>query len=111
MGDEVGAEIFERFTAGDVVVVVVAVNNVLDWLARHLLDLIDIRGDGLRSTETDWIGRNDAIGRHDEHRLVALITEYIDVVGPFDLCGGECRRRGWGCCRWLRLGRGQRSRK
>ena len=91
--NEAGAEVLERLTARDVIVVAVAVDDVLDWLRGHLLDLVDVGGHGLWPAETDWIGRDDAVGGHDEHRLVALVAEDVDIVGPFDLCGRECRRR------------------
>ena len=55
--------------------------------------------------EADRIGRDDAVRRHDKHRLVALITEDVDVVGPLHLGGCERWRCGRRRCRGLGLGR------
>ena len=96
VGDEDGAEVLERLAAGDVVEMAVAVDHVADGRLGDLADLADIggrRGPAL----ADRIGGDDAVGRDDEHRLMALITEHVDVVGAGDLGGREQRRcRGLG---------------
>ena len=88
------ARILERLAAGDVIVVMVAVDHVADRRAGDLPDLVDIGGDRLRPVAADRVGGDDARGRHDEHRLMALVAEDVDVVGALDLGGGEQRRRG-----------------
>ena len=83
--DHHGAGILERFAAGDVVVMVVAVDQIFDGLVGDLLDLGDIGHRRLRPAIADRIGGDHAGRRDDEHRLVVLIAEDIDVVGAFDL--------------------------
>ena len=56
MRDELGAGILEWFAAGDVVVVVVAINDVLDRLVGNLLDLINIGRYRLRPSIADRVG-------------------------------------------------------
>src|SRR6516165_9050878 len=88
--DEGCAELLERLPARDVVVVMMAVDNVFDWLVGDSLDGIDI---GLGRTQIRyWIGGDDALRRHDEHRLMVAVTENIDVIGAIHLLGGSCRR-------------------
>jgi hypothetical protein len=112
------AEILERLAAGDVVVVMVAVDHVPDWRRSDFLDLVDVGGDGVRAVQPDRVGRDDALGRDHEHRLMATETEDVDVVGPVDLGGGEwrgsrrwrgrrCGWRGCWCGRLLCLRRGE----
>ena len=94
MRDERRAQVLERLAAGDVIVVAVAVDHVLDRLLGDLLDLVDVgrsrpaagrRPIGSVAITPAW--------RDDEHRLMALVAEDVDVVGAFDLGGGEQRRR------------------
>ena len=67
MGNKTRTKVFEWLATGDVIVVVVAVDDVFDGLTCHLLDLIDVGGDRLRAPKTDGIGRNDPIRGDDEH--------------------------------------------
>ena len=86
LGDEGRAHVLERLAAGDMVEVAVAVDHVLDRRLADRLDGVDI---GLhRPPLADRIGRDHAVRRGDEHRLVAHIAEYVDVVGALDLGEG-----------------------
>src|SRR5262244_4319352 len=58
--DERGAGVLEGFAAGDMVIVVMTVNDVPDRLVRDLLDLVDISCHRLRTPVTDGIGRDHA---------------------------------------------------
>ena len=109
LGDEGRAEILERPATGDVVEVMVAVDHVFDRRRRDFPDLVEIGLDRLRPQIADRIGGDHALGRDDEHRLIALIAEDIDVVGAVDLDGDEGgRRRGrGGGLRGRRLRRGR----
>ena len=51
--DDRGARILERLAARDVVEVLVAVDQVLDRLARDLLDLVDVGDDSLWAAVPD----------------------------------------------------------
>ena len=88
VGDDRRAGILERLAAGDVVVVVVAVDQVLDRLVGDLLDLLDVGLDHFRPAVADRIGGDHAGLGHHEHRLVVAGAEDVDVVGAFDLGGG-----------------------
>jgi hypothetical protein len=89
--DELGACIFERLAAGDVIEVVVAVNHVPDRLVRDLLDLFYIGRHRLGAAVADRVGRDHAGRRDDKHCLAVPVTEDVDVIGAFDL--GGCERR------------------
>jgi hypothetical protein len=103
------------------VVVVVAIDQEFDRGLGNLADLIQVGFRRLRPAVADRIGDDDAGGRHDEHRLMVLIAENIDVIGALDLGGREhrllrrrlCRRRGrrLGNRTGGETGREQRSRK
>src|SRR5262249_29312605 len=86
-----GAGILERLAAGDVIVVVVAVDQELDRLVGHLLDLGGVVLAAGRPAVGDRIGRDHAVLGDDEHRLMVAVAEYVDVVGAVDLCGLELR--------------------
>jgi len=103
--DEGRAGLLERLAAGDMVEVVVAVDHVLDRLARDLLDLVDVGDHRLRAPVADRVGRDHAGRRDHEHRLVVSIAENVDVVGAVDLGG----REGW-LRRLLRVGRRAQAR-
>src|SRR5205823_6087116 len=85
------AGILERLAAGDVVVVMVAVHEVLDWLVGHLADFVDIRLHHFRPAIADGIRSDDAILRRDEHRLVVAGAEDVDILRAVDLGGGVGR--------------------
>ncbi|MGY4378601.1 hypothetical protein ACVWZ3_006240 [Bradyrhizobium sp. i1.3.6] len=88
--DEGGTEILEGLATGDVVVMVVAVDDVFDRLVGDGLDGVDI---GFCRTQIrDRVGRDHALRRHDEHRLVTAIAEDVDVLGAVDLFGRGLRR-------------------
>ena len=103
VGDDLRAGILERLAAGDVVVVVVAVDQVLDRLVGDLLDFVDIGCHRLRASVTDGIGGDHAVSGDDEHRLVVGVAEDVDVIGAFHL-GGRKRERFWLLRLLLRLG-------
>src|SRR3954451_10889825 len=85
------ARIFEGLAAGDVVVVVMAVDQEFDRLVGNLLDLGDIVLPAGRSAIGDRIGRDHAVFGDDEHRLMIAIAEDVDVVGALDLRGLDLR--------------------
>jgi hypothetical protein len=85
------ARVLERLAAGDMVVMVVAVDQILDRLVGDLLDLVDVGHRGLRPPVRDRVGRDHAILRDHEHGLVAAVAEDVDVIGAFDLGGLEKR--------------------
>ncbi|MFK4525334.1 hypothetical protein ABIF90_003315 [Bradyrhizobium japonicum] len=90
MRDEGGTEILEGLATGDVVVMVVAVDDVFDRLVGDGLDGVDI---GFCRTQIrDRVGRDHALRRHDEHRLMTAIAEDVDVLGAVDLFGRGLRR-------------------
>ena len=99
--DDGGAGVLERLAAGDVVVVMVAVDQVLDRLFRDLLDLVDVGLPARRPAVGDRVGSDHAGLGDDEHRLMVAVAEDVDVVGAFHLgrlerrAGGCGRRRGW----------------
>ncbi len=92
LGDEGRAHVLERLAAGDMVEVDVAVDHVFDRRLADRLDGVDI---GLRRPPfADRVGRDHAVRRDDEHRLVTHIAEDVDVIGPIDLGGGGRRLLG-----------------
>ena len=100
--DDSRASVLEGLAAGDVVEVMVAVDQILDRLARDLLDLVDVGHHRLRAPVADRVGGDHARGGDHEHRLMVAVTEDIDVIGALDLGGRERGRRGL-------LGPGDRS--
>src|SRR5215475_1246473 len=91
MSDDGGAGVLERLAAGDVIVVVVAVDQELDRLVGHLLDLGNVVLAAGRPAVGDRIGRDHPVLGDDEHRLVVAVAEYVDVVGAVDLGGLDLR--------------------
>ena len=89
--DDSGAGILEGLAAGDVIEVVVAVDQVLDRLAGDLLDLVHIGLSARRPAVGDRIGGDHAGLGDDEHRLMVDVAEDVDVVGALDL--GRLDRR------------------
>ena len=105
MRDDLGAEVLERLATGNVIEMMMAVDQVFDRLVGDLLDFVDVGLHRLRPQVADRIGRDHALLGDDEHRLMALIAEDIDVLRAVDLGGREWRWR----CRGGRRGRGGRS--
>src|SRR5262249_14357037 len=81
------ASILEGFAAGDVIEVVVTVDQVLDRLIGDLLDFVDIRLSAGRPAVSDWVGGNHPGFGDDKHCLVVDVAEDVDVVGAFNLDG------------------------
>src|SRR4029078_6979179 len=102
MRDDGRALILEHFAAGSVVVVMMAIDQILDRSLGDFPDFLQIRFCRLRTAIADRVGDDYAGGRDDEHRLMVLIAEDIDVVGAVDLGG----RKHWLLCRGLRHGSG-----
>ena len=97
MRDDERAGILERLATRDMVVMMVAVDQVFDRRPRDLANLVDVSLRGLRAQIGNRIGRDDTLGRDDEHRLITAIAENVDVVG--DLRRREKRwRSGWRWC-------------
>ena len=105
-----GAGVLERLAAGDVVEVVVAVDQVLDRLVGDLLDLVDVLLPAGRPAVGDRIGGDHARIGDDEHRLMVAVAEDVDVVGAVDL-GGLDLRPGGRRRRRRRRWRGRRGRR
>src|SRR5215475_12694983 len=102
--DDARAGVLERLAAGDVVVVVMAVDQIFDRLIGHLLDFVDIGLTTSRAAIGNRIGGDHARLGDDEHRLMIAVTKDVDVVSAFDLGGGEgrsllLRKRPNGCCK------------
>src|SRR5262249_55648589 len=95
------AQILERLTAGSVIEMAVAVDDVFDRRLGYGLGGGRV---GLgRPTQVDGVGGDHACGRDDDHRLIAAITENVDVVGDLGGCRWRRRGRGWrgsGSRRW-----------
>jgi hypothetical protein len=81
MGDDGGARILEGFAAGDVVEVMVAVDEVLDGGAlAHFLDLVDVLLAALGPAIGHRVGSDHAFLGDDEDGLVVAVPEDVDVV-------------------------------
>src|SRR5262245_47970311 len=91
MRDNGGTLILEHLATGNVVIVMMAVDEILNGRFGDLADLVQISLRRLRAAVTDRISDDHAGRRDDEHRLMILITENVDVVGAVDLCG--CKHR------------------
>jgi hypothetical protein len=95
VGDEHGACLLERGAAGDVIEVMVAVNDVPDRRGGQLSHFREIQG---RCRRTDRIGDDDTRRINHEHRLIAGKFEDVDAISDrLDDC-----RRGRGSRRLLR---------
>ena len=84
MGDDSGTGIFERLPAGDVVEVVMAVNQVSDRPVGDFPDFGDVGSASLRSAVRHRIGGDDSVAGDEEHRLVIAVAEDVNVVGAVD---------------------------
>ena len=79
------ASILEGFATGDVVEVVVTVDQVPDRLVGDLFDFVNIRLSASWPAVSDWVGGNHSGVGDDEHRLVIDVAEDVDTVGAFNL--------------------------
>ena len=86
-----GAGVLEGFAAGDVVVVVMAVDQILDRLVGDFLDLVDVLLAAVRPAMRHGVGRDHTRLGDDEDRLMVAVAEQIDVVGAVDLLGLDLR--------------------
>src|SRR5262249_61693582 len=86
-----GTSVLEWLAAGDVVEMVMAVDQELDGLVGDLFDLGDIVLSTGRPPVGDGIGRDDAVPGNNEHRLMIAVAEDVNVVGAFDLGGLDLR--------------------
>ena len=93
MRDDLCAGLLEGLAAGDVVVMVMAVDQVFDRRLGDLLDFLDVGLRRLRPAVADGSVAITPAG-DDEHCLMVAVAENVDVVGSLDLCRGESRRRG-----------------
>ena len=91
--DHPRAGVLERLAAGNVVVVMVTVDEILDRLVRDLLDLVDVGLPARRTPVGNWIGRDHARLGDDEHGLVVAVAEDVDVVRALHFCRGKGRWR------------------
>src|SRR5581483_967779 len=104
MGDHCSAGILEHLAAGNVVVVMVAVDQVLDRRLRDFADFVEVGLGCLRAAVADRVGDDHACRRDNEHGLMVLVAENVDVVGAVDLRSLEHRP-----LRLRRRGRGETS--
>src|SRR6476646_9221990 len=70
MRDDGRALILEHFAAGSVVVVMMAIDQILDRSLGDFPDFLQIRFCRLRTAIADRVGDDYAGGRDDEHRLL-----------------------------------------
>ena len=89
--DDGCAGILERLAAGNMVEMVMTVDQVADRGLRDLPDLGDVVLRSGRPAIGNRIGRNHPIRRDDEHRLVVAIAENVDVLGSVNLPGLDRR--------------------
>ena len=99
MRDDRGASILQGLASGDVIEMVVAVDQILDGLVGDLLDLIDVGLPTCRPPVGDRIGGDDAGTGDNEHRLMVDVAKDVDVIGTLDLrrldwWSGRCAGRG-----------------
>ena len=72
-------------------VMMMAVDQIFDWLVRDLLDLIDILLAAVRPAVGDRIRCDYVVLGDYEHRLVVAIPKDVDVLGAVDLRGLDLR--------------------
>ena len=96
--DERGAGVLEGLTAGYMVEMMMAVNDVPDRLIRDLLDFVQVSGHRLGPSVAYRIGRDHALLGDDKHCLRAAVTKNINVLGALYFSGRKRRLL-------LRLGR------
>jgi hypothetical protein len=88
------AGVLECLAAGNVVVVMMTVDEILDRLARDLLDLVDVGLSARRPAIGNGIGRDYARLGDDEHGLMVAVAEDVDVVRTLHFRRGKRRCRG-----------------
>src|SRR5262245_11005554 len=91
MRDDSRALVLENLPARSVIVVMMTVDQVLDRSFCDLANFFQISLCRLRAAIADRVSDDHAGRRDDEHRLVILIAEDVDVVGAFDF--GGCKHR------------------
>src|SRR5262245_61290565 len=87
VGDDLRTRILEGFAAGDVIEVMMAVDQILDRFIGYLLDLLDIALPAGRFAVGDRIGGDHPGLGDNEHRLMIDIAENVDVVRAWHLGG------------------------
>ena len=80
MADELG-RVGEDDAARGVIPVAVRVEHVAD---RHLEPRRDLRLEPAREVAVDRIAHDDAVGRHQEHRVVVVVLRAIELTGDVD---------------------------
>src|SRR5262249_24988387 len=83
--DDGRARVLEWLASSDVIVMMMAVDQVLDRLVGNLSDLGDVVLAAGRPAQCDRIGRDHTIFGDDEHRLMIAGAEDGDVLGTLDL--------------------------
>src|SRR6516162_1129410 len=89
--DDGGSGVLECLAAGDVVIMMIAVDQIFDWLVRDLLDFIDILLAAVRPAVGDRIRCDYAVLGDYEHRLMVAVAKDVDVLGAVDLRGLDLR--------------------
>lgn len=110
VGDHDGAGILERLAAGDMIEMMVAVDQILDRGPGDLADFLEIGLRRLRPAVADRIGGDHPRRREHEHRLMVLIAE-DNILGALDPGGREQRlgRRRSRCLGELNAGKAGRD--
>ncbi len=85
------AGILEGLAAGDVIEVVVTVDQVPDRRLGDFPDLVNVLLSAIRTAIGDRVGGDHPFGRDDEHRLMVAVAEDVDVFGAVDLSGLDLR--------------------
>ena len=80
MADELGG-VGEDDAARGVIPVLVRVEDVAD---RHLEPGRDLRLEPPREVAVDRVAHDDALGRHQEHRVVVVVLRAIELTGDVD---------------------------
>jgi hypothetical protein len=89
--NDCGPGVLERLAAGDVIVVMVAVDQIFDRLVGDFFDLVDVLLAAVRPAVGDRVGRDHAVLGNHEHRLMVAIAEDVDVISAVNLLGLDLR--------------------
>src|SRR5262249_25948172 len=92
--DDDRALILKRFAAGDVIEMGVAIDKIFHWLVGNFLDLSEIGRHCFWTIAADRVGRDHTLRRDDEHGLVTLVAEQIDIIRAVNFSSRERRRCG-----------------